>query len=113
VGRRARALALALIVWFAAVALFDGAALGVASLLPSGAASRLSIGAVLVNPIDAVRTGALLGIQGPTAFGAASLALLHFTRGPAGAAALLSVSAILWIVLPAALASRRLGRADL
>ena len=113
VGRRARALALALIVWFSAVALFDVAALGIASLLPSRAASRLLSGAVLGNPSDAVRTGSLLGIQGTTAFGAASLALLRFTRGPAGAAALLSLSAILWMVLPAALASRRLGRADL
>lgn len=113
VGRRARALAVALILWFAAVVLFDVAALGVASLLPSGAASRLLITSVLVNPVDAVRTGALLGIQGTTAFGAASLAFLRFTRGPAGAAALLAASSLLWMSLPAALAMRRLDRADL
>jgi Cu-processing system permease protein len=113
VGRRARALALALIVWFAGVVLFDVAALGLASLLPSGAASRLLITAVLVNPIDAVRTGALLGIQGTTAFGAASLAFLRFTKGPLGAAALLALSALAWILVPAALAARRLERADL
>lgn len=112
-GRRARALALALIVWFAAVALFDVAALGIASLLPSGAASRLLIGAVLVNPLDAFRTGALLGIQGTTAFGAASLALLRVTKGPVGAAAALALSAAFWLVVPAVLAARRLERADL
>jgi Cu-processing system permease protein len=112
-GRRARALALALIVWFAAVVLFDIAALGAASLLPSGAASRLLITAALVNPVDAVRTGTLLGIQGTTAFGPASLALLRFTRGATGAAALLGLSCLLWIVLPAAIASRRIARADL
>ncbi|MEX0880320.1 MAG: ABC transporter permease, partial [Thermoanaerobaculia bacterium] len=89
VGRRSRALALGLIVWFAAVVLFDVAALAVASLLPSGAASRLLITAVLVNPVDVVRTGVLLAIQGTTAFGAASLAFLRFTRGSAGAGALL------------------------
>jgi Cu-processing system permease protein len=113
VGRRARALALALIVWFAAVVLFDVAALGAASLLPSGAASRLLISAVLVNPVDAVRTAALLGIQGTTAFGAASLAFLRFTKGPAGAAALLALCALAWMVLPVVLAARRLDRADL
>jgi Cu-processing system permease protein len=112
-GRRARSLALALIVWFAAVALIDIAALGVASLLPSGAASRLLITTALVNPVDAVRTGVLLGIDGTTAFGPASLALLRFTKGPVGAAALLIASLLLWIVLPAALAARRLARADL
>ncbi len=113
VSRRSRALAVALIVWFVAVVLFDVAALGIASLLPSGAASRLLIAAVLTNPIDAVRTGALLGIQGTTAFGAASLALLRFTKGPAGATAVLALSAIAWMFVPAVLAVRRLNRADL
>jgi len=113
VGRRARALALALIVWFAAVALFDVAALGIASLLPSAAASRVLILAVLTNPIGAVRTGALLAIQGTTAFGAASLAFLRFTRGPAGAAALLAISLTAWTVVPTLAAARRLGKADL
>lgn len=112
-GRRARALALALIVWFAAVVLFDIAALGIASLLPSGAASRLLILAVLANPIGAVRTGALLGIQGTTAFGAASLAFLRFTHGPAGAAALLAISLAVWTVVPPLAAARRLAKADL
>jgi len=112
-GRRARALALALIVWFAAVALFDVAALGIASLLPSAAASRVLILAVLTNPIGAVRTGVLLAIQGTTAFGAASLAFLRFTRGPAGAAALLAISLTAWTVVPTLAAARRLGKADL
>ncbi|MGH9399080.1 MAG: ABC transporter permease subunit [Thermoanaerobaculia bacterium] len=112
-GRRARALALALLVWFGAVILWDVAALGIASLLRSGAASRVLIVAVLANPIDAVRTGTLLAVQGTTAFGAASLAFLRFTRGAAGAAWLLGLSALAWIVLPIAGAARRLSRADL
>jgi Cu-processing system permease protein len=95
------------------VVLFAIGALGVASLLPSGLASRVLIVAVLVNPVDAVRTGTLLGIEGTAAFGPASLAFLRFTNGPAGAALLLSLSALLWILLPAALAVRRLGKADI
>ncbi len=113
VGRRSRALALGLIVWFTAVVLFDVAALAVASLLPSGAASRLLITAVLVNPVDVVRTGVLLAIQGTTAFGAASLAFLRFTRGSAGAGALLGLSTLVWILLPVTFAARRLTRTDL
>lgn len=110
---RARALAIALAVWFAAVVLFDVAALGAASLLRSGSASRLLIVSVLVNPVDAVRTGVLLGIEGVTAFGAASLAFLRFTRGPVGAAAAIAVSVALWVAVPAWLAARRLERADI
>lgn len=90
--RRTRALALALVVWFVAVVLFDVAALGLASLLPSGPASRVLIVGVLVNPVDAVRTATLLGIEGAAAFGAASLAFLRFTKGPWGAAGLLGLS---------------------
>ena len=112
-ARRARALALALVVWFVAVVLFDVVALGVASLLPSGPASRLLIVAVLVNPVDAVRTGALLGIEGTAAFGAASLAFLRFTHGPGGAALLLGLSLVAWIAGPLLLATSRLRRADI
>jgi Cu-processing system permease protein len=113
VGRRARSLALALIVWFAAVVLFDVAVLGVATLLRSGTASKLLITATLVNPVDAVRTGTLLAIEGTTAFGAASLAFLRATHGAAGAQTLVLLCTALWIALPLAVAIRRLGRADL
>lgn len=110
--RRTRALALALVVWFAAVVLVDLAALGLASILPSGTASRVIMVAAIVNPVGAVRTGALLAVEGTAAFGAASLALLRFTHGPWGAGLVLASSLLLWIVVPAALAVRRLRRAD-
>jgi Cu-processing system permease protein len=112
-GRRTRVLALALVVWFLAVVLFDVVALGAASLLRSGSASRLLIWATLLNPVDAARTGALLAIEGTSAFGAASLALLRFTGGMAGAAAAVGASLLLWLVVPFALAVRSLSRADL
>ncbi len=114
VGRgRVRALALAVVVWFVAVVLADLAALWAASLLPSGTASRLLAVSVIVNPVGAVRTGALLAIEGTTAFGSASLAFLRFTHGSRGAAAILALSVALWIAVPTALAARRLGRVDL
>jgi Cu-processing system permease protein len=110
---RARVLALALVVWFAAVVVFDVAALGLASLLPSGFASRVLILAVLLNPADAVRTGALLAAEGTAAFGAASLAFLRFTRGTLGAGLLITGSLLLWLVVPTLLAIARLRRSDL
>jgi Cu-processing system permease protein len=114
VGRkRTRALALALVVWFAAVALFDLAALGVASLLPSGMASRVLIVCVILNPLGAVRTGTLLAVEGTGAFGAASLAFFRFTKGAWGAGAVLGLSLLVWMLVPALLAARRLRRADL
>jgi len=111
--RRSRALAVAVVTWFVAVVLYDIVALGAASLLRSGAASRLLIVATLANPVDALRTGALLAIQGTSAFGAASLALLRFTGGPGRAIAIVVVTTLLWTVVPGLAAARRLERADL
>jgi len=110
--RRTRALALALVTWFMAVVLLDVAALGVSTLLPSGSASRRLAASVIVNPVGAIRTGTLLGIEGTGAFGAASLALFRFTKGAWGAGILLGLSIVTWLVVPVALAVRRLGRAD-
>jgi Cu-processing system permease protein len=111
--RRTRALALALVVWFVAVVFFDLLALGLASLLPSGPASRVLMVAAIVNPLGAVRTGALLAIEGTGAFGAASLALFRFAGGPRAAGLVLGLSLLCWLVAPAWLALRRLHRADL
>jgi Cu-processing system permease protein len=110
--RRTRALALALVVWFAAVVLSDLVALGAASLLPSGAASRVLMVSAIANPAAAVRTAALLGIEGTGAFGAASLALARFTREAGGPAPVLLLSLSFWLVAPTLLALRRLRRID-
>lgn len=111
--RRSRALAVALVVWLVLVVLVDLAALGAASLLRSGAASRLLMTTAIVNPVDAVRTAALLAVEGTAAFGSASLALLRFAGGPVRAGFLLAGSLVLWLVVPLLLASRRLSRADI
>jgi Cu-processing system permease protein len=112
-ARRARAMAVALVCWFAAVVLFDIAALGVASLLPSGLASRVLMTAAVANPVDAVRTGTLLMVEGTTAFGSASLAFLRFTGGAWGAALWPAASLVVWTIALLAIASKRLRNADI
>lgn len=111
--KRSKALALALVAWLVGEVFIDLAALALATLFPSGAASRILILSSLLNPIGALRTGSLLMVEGTGAFGAASLALLRFTGGPAGAAAWILLSVTLWTVIPAVWASRRLDRADI
>jgi Cu-processing system permease protein len=111
--RRSRALAIAIVTWVVLVLIFDIAALGAASLLRSGTASRLLITAAIVNPVDAVRTAALLWVEGTGAFGAASLALLRYTGGPGRAGILLGLSLLAWTIVPMALAARRLERSDI
>ncbi|NQW04258.1 MAG: ABC transporter permease subunit, partial [Acidobacteria bacterium] len=111
--RRAHHLAAALVIWFITIVIFDIAALGVASLLKSGAASRLLMIAVIVNPVDAVRTGTLLAVDGTTAFGAASLAFLRMTGGAIGASIALGASVLLWVLVPLTIAAVRVRRADI
>ena len=111
--RRARSLAVALVCWFAAVVLFDVAALGAASLLSSGPASRVLMISALANPVDAVRTGTLLMVDGTTAFGGASLAFLRFSGGAVQAGLWIVLSLILWTAALLGIASRRLRRADI
>jgi Cu-processing system permease protein len=114
VGRgRVRAVSVALVIWFVAVVLFDMAALGAASLLSSGYASRVLIISVIANPVDAIRTAALLATSGTTAFGSASLAFLRFTKGTMGAAIALSASIVFWTIAPAFIATWRLKARDL
>ena len=110
---RARSLAIALVIWFAAVVLFDVAVLGVASWLPSGPASRLLIVSAIASPIDAVRTATLMVVEGTTAFGAASLAFLRFTHGAAGAAWWLAASVVFWVAAPLGIGVWRLSRSDI
>jgi Cu-processing system permease protein len=112
-AKRVRALAWGMVVWFGAVVAFDVALLGLATLLPSGLASRALVVGTIVNPVDAFRTGTLLAMQGTAAFGAASLAFLRFTRGTAGAGIALAASLLLWIAVPTAFAARKIARTDL
>jgi len=112
-SRRTRNLAVALVVWFASVVLFDVAALAAASTLPSGLASRLLIIAAIVDPIDAIRTGTLLLVEGTTAFGSASLAFLRVVGGVPGAVGWLGASVLFWIVVPILVANWKVQRSDL
>jgi Cu-processing system permease protein len=106
-------MAIAVVGWFVAVVVFDVAALGLASMLRSGTASRVLIGAVLVNPVDTVRTATLLAVEGDAAFGAASLAFFRILGGTRAAALALAASGLVWVVVPALVAWRRLEAADL
>ena len=112
-ARRARALGSAVIIWLAAVVVVDIAALGVASALPSGLASKTIIVSTLANPAGAVRTAVLMMIEGTAAFGSASKALLRFTGGVTNMALWLALSITVWVAAPLAIATRRLRKTDL
>lgn len=112
-GRRARALGVALVAWFGFVLLYDVALLGIATTLKSGHATRALVAGVVLNPVDALRTGLLMGVEGTAAFGTASLAFFRVMGGTAAGFAWLAASPVVWILLAILSAAHRLRRIDL
>jgi Cu-processing system permease protein len=112
-GRRARALGLALVAWFGLVLFYDIVLLGAATMLKSGYASRLLVAGVVLNPVDALRTGLLIAAEGTAAFGTASLTFFRITGGTAAGFTWLAISIAAWIVLTILWAARKLGRIDI
>ncbi len=97
---------------FAGSSLLTVVFLGLVSALKSGTASPALIGSALVNPVGALRTGALVVLRGTTAFGSASLVILRFTGATGETAILISDSLLLRTGIPFTPAVRRLDRAD-
>ncbi len=108
---RARGLMVVLVVWVAAFALYDAAALGLSGLGMMQALPAFWVGLLLINPIDAVRLAGLFALEdvpfstpGEAAWFEHLMAWL-----PAWVAAL----TVAWTALLLVLACRRLRRLDL
>ena len=112
-GRRARAYAVVLVTWFFMVLLFDLLVIGLSFLLPETWANRVAFAGVFANPIDATRVATMLTISGKELFGPAGAQLVRNLGGIPQAVALLSLTLVAWICLPALAAKLALDRQDL
>ena len=107
---RAQALAIGLLVWFAAVLLFDLVLIGLVTSSSLGGASLLVL--LLLNPVEIVRVLAIINLEpdlqvlGP--FGSYILEEL----GTTGATAVLLGSLAAWAVVPFAAAAWLFNRSD-
>ena len=111
--RGPKAYAVVLITWFALVLLFDFLIIGLSFLLPEIWANRVAFAAVFINPVDATRVATLLTISGREMFGPAGAQLVRNTGGIPQAVTLLSLSLLVWIIIPVLVAARSLLRQDL
>ncbi len=101
---RVKALAIAVLIWFVVVLLYDLGAIGLAlALSPSGRGLVLP---VLGNPVEAVRILAILSIEPDLQVLGPLGAYLADTMGALHAAVLLWVTLLLWIGGPLALAAQ-------
>lgn len=109
--RKTKAFGVSVFVWFFFVLFYDLLVIG-ATILYKGA-NALIFGSLFGNPVEIVRVGCLMLLDGRNIFGAAGASLLKFAGGEATSLVVLGVTLALWIVVPAGLAHMFLRRQDM
>lgn len=103
---RARALGIALAMWFAFVLFYDLVVMGLACLLSPHMSRTFILLSLFGNPVDLARVSGLLILGGATIFGAAGAALVKTLGSTTMAVLSLSLAGLLWSVATLAVTSR-------
>ena len=110
---RARALGIALALWFVFVLFYDLVALGIALLVNPHLSHTVILLSLFGNPVDLARVSGLLILGGATIFGAGGASLVKTFGSPALAIALLSSVGLLWSGLVLTAAGRFLAKREI
>lgn len=110
---RARALGIALALWFVFVLFYDLIALGIALLVNPHLSHTVILLSLFGNPVDLARVSGLLILGGATIFGAGGASLVKTFGSPALAIALLSSVGLLWSGLVLTAAGRFLAKREI
>ncbi|HEU5403882.1 MAG TPA: ABC transporter permease subunit [Terriglobales bacterium] len=110
---RARALGIALAMWFVFVLFYDLIALGIALLVNPHLSHTVILLSLFGNPVDLARVSGLLILGGATIFGAGGASLVRTFGSQALAVAVLSSVALLWSVLVLTAAGRFLANREI
>lgn len=111
--RKSLAFGAALFVWFFFVLFYDLLVIGATFLFKERTANALIFGSLFGNPVDMVRVGSLMTLNGKDAFGAGGAALLKFLGGEGWSVVVLMIALSLWVVAPLLIAQRLLRRQDI
>ena len=109
-ANRVKALSIAVLLWFALVLLYDLVAIGLAVALTSNGQALLL--ATLLNPVEAVRILAVLGLEPDLHILGPMGAYLRLQFGVAQTAMLLSTATLIWTAVPLAVAAALFRRQD-
>jgi len=110
---RARALGIALAMWFVFVLFYDLMALGLALLVNPHIAHSVILLSLFGNPVDLARVSGLLILGGATIFGAGGASLVRTFGSTGHAVAVLSFATLLWSVLVLTAAGCFLARREI
>jgi Cu-processing system permease protein len=111
--RKTKAFGVALFLWFFFVLFYDLLVIGGAFWLTERAANRFIFLSLFGNPVDLVRVGSLLVLDGKEIFGAAGAALVRFLGDETLGLLLLLVALFAWIVVPIFFSQHALKRQDI
>lgn len=111
--RKAKAFGVSLFLWFFFVLFYDLLALGGSALFKGQSATMFLFLSLFGNPVDMVRVASLISLENASIFGAAGAALLRFLGGTASSILLLTVSLLIWIVVPVKISQRLLSKQDI
>ncbi|HKZ79270.1 MAG TPA: ABC transporter permease subunit [Pyrinomonadaceae bacterium] len=111
--RNSRAYGVALFVWFFFVFFYDLLVMGVTFFLGERTANVFIFGSLFGNPVDLVRVGSLMTLNGREIFGAGGAALLRFLGGELRSIVILLTMLGVWVIAPLFFAHRLLQRQDI
>ena len=111
--RKAKAFGISLFLWFFFVLFYDLVALGGSALFKGQSANLFLFLSLFGNPVDMVRVASLISLENASIFGAAGAALLRFLGGTTTSILLLTISLMMWIVVPVKISQRLLSRQDI
>ena len=111
--RKAKAFGVSVFVWFFFVLFYDLLVIGSTFVFKERTANTVIFGSLFGNPVDIVRVGCLMLLDGQNIFGQAGASLLKFAGGEQASLALLALTLAFWIIVPAGLAHTLLRRQDI
>ncbi len=111
--RKNVAFGVSLFVWFFFVLLYDLLVMGATFVLRERTANQFLFVSLLGNPVDIVRVGSLMILDGKEVFGATGAALLRFLGGDAAAVCVLVIALLAWIAIPLIVARKILESQDI
>lgn len=111
--RQSKAFGAALLVWFFFVLFYDLLVIGATFLFRERTANVFIFASLFGNPVDMVRVGSLMMLNGKEIFGAGGAALLRFLGGETWAMFSLILALSIWIVVPLLGAHRLLKHQDI
>jgi Cu-processing system permease protein len=111
--RKTKAFGLSVFVWFFFVLFYDLLVIGSSLLFKEHTANTVIFGSLFGNPVDVVRVGCLMLLDGKNIFGAAGASLLKFTGGEGTSLLVLAITLAFWIVVPTVAAHTLMRRQDI